>query len=301
MTDSPILDVAVRISKALLWLFTTQTGLQCLGAAILFTLLVRLFKSLKERSLLLAATGKKMGIGNAFSVMVQEIVSIGVMAAANIPILIATAAILSVVLALSGTVAKLDEFLTLQQKIREYSLVLKNLERRHKVARVECTEQVGGKTTLSIEYFDQKGRPVKGGGEAIEIQGTDIFIDALVINFAYSGIESGEKRNLAIPYRVFSEKVAQANGLPLKIATSHGIPPFMEREEHQVFGLEKTVFESRLTELMKLATDAERARKAGLVRSLHGNAVHKVMQKGDSFYIWVEQSGGLTIKDESRF
>ena len=301
MTDNPLLDIAVQISRALLWLFTTKAGLLSLGIAFLLAFFVRYSKTLKERSLLMAASGKRAGLGTAGAVLVQEIVSVGASVAANIPILIAVVAILSIVVALSGTVTKLDEFLTLQQKIREYSLVMKNLDRRQKVARVECLKQENGKTALLIVYYNQDGHPVDGGEERINIQGTDIFIDALVVNFAYSGIESGEKRNLAVPYRVFSDKVSQSKGVRLKIAAPERIPYFLKRDDHQVYGLDKEVFDTRLSELLTLATDAERARKAGLIRSLYGNAVHRVMTKGDAFIMWVEQTGGLTIKEEHDF
>ncbi len=301
MTESPVLEVAVRISKALLWLFTTRVGLQCVAGAFLLYLLARFLKALRDRSLLLTAAGKRPGVINALSVLLQELLSMAAWAAANIPLLLGVAAVLTLVVALSGTVAKLDEFLTLRQKIQEYTLVLKHLEGRHKVARVECVGQADGKTTLAIAYFDQNGKPVPGAKERVEIGGTDIYIDALVVNFAYSGIESGEQRNLAVPYRVFSEKVAQRDGVPLKTASSSGVPYFLERGAHQVYGLDKPVFDARLTELVRLAGDAEAARKAGLVRSLYGNAVHRVVAAGDAFFIWVEQTGGLTIKEESAF
>ena len=301
MTDSPVLKVAVDVSKTLLWIFTTHSGLSCLAGGLLLLFFIRFFKSLRDRSLLLAAANKKSGLFSATSVLLDELVSIGVWVAANVPMLIAVVAILSIVVALSGTVAKVDEYLNLQQKIREYSLVLKNLERRYKVARVECIKQENNVTTLSIIYYDQNGKPVKGNQQRIEIRGADIYIDALVVNFAYSGIESGEKRNLAVPYRVFSEKVAQKEGIPLRIAES-GIVPFVyERAEHQIIGMDKSVFDARLTELLSVARDAERAREAGLVRSIYGNAVHRTMTPGDAFFIWTEQSGGLTIKEESVF
>jgi hypothetical protein len=39
----------------------------------------------------------------------------------------------------------------------------------------------------------------------------------------------------------------------------------------------------------------------GIVRSLYGDAVHRVAKKGDVFTVWVEQSGGLTVKDPAAF
>jgi hypothetical protein len=37
------------------------------------------------------------------------------------------------------------------------------------------------------------------------------------------------------------------------------------------------------------------------VRSLYGDAVHRAARKGDSFTVWVEQSGGLSVKDSTSF
>ena len=301
MTDNPILAMALQIAKAMLWLFTAQKGLICLGIGVLCVLLVHLSKALKERDLLLAASGRRGGITSVFVVMFQEFVSIAGWVVANIPILISAVAILGLVVALSGTVTKLSEFLSIEQRIREYDLVLKNLERRHKVARVKCLKQKNGKTTLSLIYFDQNGSSVEGSEERVEILGADIYIDAFVLNFAYSGIASGEQRNLAFPHRVFSDKVPQKNGVPLKIASFQHIPYFFERSAYQVYGMEKSVYDSRLNELLELSKNAENARKVGVVRSLYGNAVHTEVKEGDTFFIWVEQSGGLTIKNESRF
>lgn len=301
MTESPAFAIALRISKVLLWLFTSKPGLVCLGAAVFLLLAIRYAKALKERSLLLAAAGKKMGFGRACSALAEETVSIGAMAAANVPALITMAAILSVALAMSGTVAKLDEFLSLQRKIKEYSLVLKNLDRRYKVARLECVGQDEGKTKLLVRYFDQNGSVPPDGEERLEISGSDIYVDALVINFAYSGIESGERINLAMPYRIFSEKVAQDQGIELKIAKRGATPFVYRRNAAEVYGIDKQTYDQRLGELMATATDAERARKAGLVRSIYGSAVHRVMKKGDAFIVWAEQSGGLSVKEERSF
>lgn len=301
MTDSPVLQVALRISQALLWLFTTKLGLACLGAACLALLSIRYAKALKERSLLLSAAGKKMGFGRACSALAEETVSIGAMAAANVPALITMTALLGLALAMSGTVAKVDEFLGLQKKIKEYSLVLKNLDRRYKVARLQCLGQEEGKTALLVSYYDQNGIVPPDGEERLEIPGSDIYLDALVANFAYSGIESGERINLAIPYRLFSEKVAQDRGIELKIA-KRGVTPYAyRRDAADVYGIDKDTYDRRVEELLDAAKDAEKARKAGIVRSLYGSAVHRVMRKGEAFIVWTEQSGGLTVKDEKAF
>ncbi len=301
MNQDPLFKLALGLSRALLWLFTTQSGILCLGSSLLFLLFVRFAKVLRERSLLYQAAGKKMGFGSALSSMGEESLSLFALAAANLPTLLGLAAVLSLNLALSGTLSQLDTFLNLQKKIQEYSLVVKNLERRYKVARLECLAQDSATTGLRITYFDQGGKAVPGAEQELSLPGKDIFLDALVLNFAYSGIESGEKRNLAIPYRIFSEFLAQEEGIKLLVSAEGGSPYVFQREAQDVYGLEKSAFDVRLGELLDAAFDPEKARKAGILRSVYGNAVHRIMKKGDSFLVWVEQSGGLSIKEERAF
>jgi hypothetical protein len=50
----------------------------------------------------------------------------------------------------------------------------------------------------------------------------------------------------------------------------------------------------------KFITDKETARKEG-VRSAYGNAVHKRVREGQVITVWVEQTGGLVIKETEDF
>jgi len=66
-------------------------------------------------------------------------------------------AILALVVGLSGVVTRFDEYLNLQRRIREYGIVLKNIEGRTKVARVERLPGSGGAGRYAIEYFGEGG------------------------------------------------------------------------------------------------------------------------------------------------
>ena len=73
------------------------------------------------------------------------------------------------------------------------------------------------------------------------------------------------------------------------------------RSADELYGMDSSAYDARLAELMAVLRTDEAARGAGIVRSLYGNAVHRGVKKGDSFVVWVEQSGGLSVKDQSSF
>jgi hypothetical protein len=249
----------------------------------------------------MAAAGKKMRAGAACAAMAEETVSLAAVALTNLPTLLCALAVLSVCLALSGTTASYAQYLENQRKIKEYGIVVKNLERRYKVARVECLEQEGGKSRIAIACYDQKGQEVKEAARTMELPGTQIFLDSIVLNFAYSGIESGEDRNLALPYRVFTEALPQEKGFPLGLEDSKGLPYVYQRSAQELYGIEKADFDSRLADLWALTRDGDKARKAGIVRSVYGSAMHRGLKKGESFTLWIEQSGGLSVKADRDF
>jgi hypothetical protein len=81
----------------------------------------------------------------------------------------------------------------------------------------------------------------------------------------------------------------------------HGVPLMYRRSGEELYGIGSEAYDARLAELMAALRTDEAARGAGIVRSLYGDAVHRGVKKGDSFIVWVEQSGGITIKDGASF
>jgi hypothetical protein len=73
------------------------------------------------------------------------------------------------------------------------------------------------------------------------------------------------------------------------------------RSADELYGIGLDAYEARLAELMAAFRTDEAARSSGIVRSLYGDAVHRGVKKGDSFSVWVEQSGGLSVKDATAF
>jgi hypothetical protein len=215
--DDPAMKAALAVSKAFSFLFTTKIGLISLASAALLIAAIRIGSAARSRILLEAAAGKKGGFAAGTRGAAAEIASGIAWSASNLPTLVTSLAILALVVGLSGVVTRFDEYLNLQRRIREYGIVLKNLEGRTKVARVERLERAGSEGRYAVEYFGAGGEGKPAAREEFDLAGKEIYFDAIVLNFEFSGIEAGEAENIAVPYRIFSDEVPQMEGKRLAI------------------------------------------------------------------------------------
>jgi hypothetical protein len=219
--------------------------------------------------------------------------------------LLPTLALLAVatlsLVAVGETVSRMEEAAAAAARIRELRAVVRNLERSVKVAEVRVLSRAQGVTKLSFSYFEPASPTKPVATKEIEIAGSDIYFDAVVLNFDYSEIEEGRRTNLAIPYRVFSDEVPQAEAIPLGAFDAEGIPYAFHRADEDVYGLAPEVYRARLAELMEIAKTDAASRKEGIVRSLYGSALHKRVQVGDVLELRIEQTGGMTVKERFPF
>jgi len=166
---------------------------------------------------------------------------------------------------------------------------------------VAVLEAGGGRFVAEFSYYEGgRARPL-AAPQRIELRGAELFVDAVVCNFAYSEIAQGRARNLALPYRAFSDEVPQAEGPALALLDDLGVPLVFRLPAEELYGIAPDRYAARVAELSAFLRSEEASRGAGIVRSLYGAAVHRPARKGDRFSIWIEQSGGLTIKDAFSF
>ncbi|MBL8968522.1 MAG: hypothetical protein JNG85_16070 [Spirochaetaceae bacterium] len=83
----------------------------------------------------------------------------------------------------------------------------------------------------------------------------------------------------------------------MSLLDDSGVPLVFRLPAEDLYGIAPERYAARVAELSALLRSDEASRGAGIVRSLHGAAVHRPVRKGDRFSIWIEQTGGLTIKD----
>ncbi|MFN8254830.1 MAG: hypothetical protein U0W24_04020 [Bacteroidales bacterium] len=294
------------ISNLVIFLFTTGTGITILIAGFLGIIFLSVYNALKERDLayMAAKPGESRGapFHDKIFITSRAIAKVLLKMISNIPVFLAVFIFLIMITGLSKTIDSVGDFFLKQQRIKELQSVLKQLDQRYKVAEVEVADynQLLDETELNIRFYDYALLGLSDQVQTVKIKGQDIYFDAVVLNFEYSEITTGNEKNLVIPYRIFSDKIPQEMGVPLNIADMNGIPFIFKRNDTDIYGMERNTYSQRVKEIMGYITDKNKAREAG-IRSVYGNAVHKVVNKGDVLNIWIEQTGGLVIKESTGF
>jgi len=288
-------------AAALRFLLTTLPGLLLLGAILTLLFGFRLWSVARQRQLACQAAGQTLRWPERLALLFKEVSAMGAALVAGLPAILAVLAISGTVYAVADSLERFDRIQENARRISELTTVLRNLEQRHRVAEVQVRSAANGLVKLDLNYFLPGDSSTVAGHQYIEIAGTTIYFDAIVCNFDYTEIAAGRRVNLAIPYRVFSDRVPQIQGISLALRDSAGVPYMYKQADDQIYGLTPEIYHARLAELMQLLDNEPAARLNGIVRSVYGSAVHRRVQSGDRFTIWVEQSGGLVIKTPADF
>jgi hypothetical protein len=293
--------ILFAISDAAVFLFTTSAGIAALAAALMLGAVLKLWSALSSGRLMAEAAGESFGAGHAIGIALRELGGMGLKAAGALPILIGIAAVLATLVGISDAARKMDEYVEGRMRVAELTATVRNLDRRYKAIEVRVDDLADGRIKATLAFFDRLGAAEPARTQAVDLAGKELYLDAIVCNFDYSEIAAGRAVNLAIPYKVFSDQVPEAEGVALSILDDTGIPLMYRREPGELYGIANDAFVSRRGELMGLLRSDQAARGAGIARSLYGSAAHKAVRKGESFAVWVEQTGGLTIKEPSAF
>lgn len=293
------------ISDILLFLGTTLTGWLILGSLFVLILGIALASALYKARLLARSAGIKLGVWGSLLTVFETLGKLGTLIIENLPVLVLILLGALSMISIGETIKKVDAALMAGERIRELQAVLRNLDRSIKVAELRVNSTAGGYISFDITFFAgttaSSALAKAAETRSFTIKGKELYIDSLVLNFDYSEIAAGRRVNIAIPYRVFSDEVPQIEGISLGGMDRQGIPYMFYRSDEDIYGIAPAVYRQRLAELVQLVQSDERARQAGIVRSLYGSALHKRVSPGDRLEIRSEQTGGLTLQEKLRF
>ncbi len=294
-------SLVFAVSDAATFLLTRPAGWAVLGGVLAAGFALRVSAALRDRYLACEAAGRRLGAGQGIGLFLKELFGSLGAAVAVLPTIAAVLVGSVLLVGVSDSVRRLDEIAENRARISELSAVVRNLERRYRVADVRVLSADGRTAHLSLDFYDSRtpGKPVRT--QEVSVEGSEVFVDALVLDFAYSEIESGRRVNLALPYRVYGNLQAPADGQELALLDDKGVPLLYRRAEAEIYGIDPETYDARLEELMELLEDEGARRKAGILRSVFGAAVRRKARAGDSFTVWIEQTGGLTIKGDGGF
>jgi hypothetical protein len=296
-----VITAIKTVSRLLHAVFASPPGLILLFTVILLLLLIWLSLAVRRHALLVKAAGRRFNARAAFSACLEALFALAGRIVVHLPVLILSALVFLSIAGLGSAITGIEEARAASRRISELSRVIRNLERSAKVADVEVLSYRNGVTSLALDFYDPSF-----GEEAVErrelsMAGRDIYVDAMILNFDYSEIGEGRRINLAIPYRLFSEALSQAEGIPLGANDILGVPYIFNRSDTDIYGLAPDIYRKRLMEFVELIRDEKAAREEGIVRSVYGSAVHRRTAPGDKFEIRVEQTGGLTLREKRAF
>ena len=191
------------------------------------------------------------------------------------------------------------------KRIQELNITIKNLSNSESFARVTLINEIsrGGKApikTYKVDVLNTDGDVIST--QSFQLEGEEIVIDSININFDYSRIGNGEKINIAYPYRVYSELVPPSKAKPLTcMYNEENIPVIYMLDKDEILGLSEDVYYSRLKEVFDIIKSEDLSRENGIKSSI-GNALHFVMKVNDVIDINIEGTGGISAsKHETLF
>jgi len=188
----------------------------------------------------------------------------------------------------------------LEQEVSQKEMQLDFLRERRRIARIEVLEQredagrPGGMVTrFQFLELDPSGKPYNEGNWH-EIDGDLLYIEALVIKFDDSFVESNDLlrgSSLLLFRRLFGEYQNPADGFaidsvgqfPRAYSPEEGAPPF-HRDLWKRF--------------WDYALNPDIVRESG-VRAMHGEAPFIKLAPGKTYDVELRTSGGLTIRTQT--
>lgn len=189
-----------------------------------------------------------------------------------------------------------------EREIQRLRQAIQHLNASYPIARLAVASQRplddGEITTDVVVWFlDEEGRRV-GERRKFELAGKRVYFEALLIVFESPLVESGERRAMAFPTRLFSEEVPPRDGHALEVLDERGVPVAYDRAELPADpGLSLSEYRDVLRRFWELANDPDEAKAYG-IDVLQGQAVFTEYEVGRFYSIFVEADGGLTIRPE---
>ena len=292
------------VSELIQYLFTTKEGLWILAILFLLYFFISLGNLFWHRKMLHLSARSSYERGRVpgaekIAIIFSHITKVIFNIVMKFPVLLAALLLVFFISGVTDSVTQMHNYVENQKKINKLETTLKNLNQSYKVAEMEVTDvdysdMTDIKSTLEFAFYDYADMGFVSDTQRITMSGRDIYIDAIVMNFKYTQISSGEDINLAIPYRVYSNKVSQIEGTKLRLKDENGVPFIFHRPEDKVYGINNKKFSDNLSTIAGYVKNPDTARQAG-IRSTYGNAVHTRVRAGQKYEIQVEQTGGLTL------
>jgi len=172
---------------------------------------------------------------------------------------------------------------------KKLKLAIENLTREEQIgyAKVLRQETIDGKLYTTLKFVETaRGNQLKKVLERdYTIEGDVVFFDALIVTFNNADVMTGEKRALYLWRRVYGEKMAPSDGLPIEMEAR--APKRYADFLAQLSLPEQEMFWDAV---WRLADDPDVLKKHG-VKAVYGNAVYKKLRPGLIYVFKISANG----------
>ncbi|MDA1054811.1 MAG: hypothetical protein O3C40_30665 [Planctomycetota bacterium] len=192
-----------------------------------------------------------------------------------------------------------DEVAAQLKEIERLDTAMRLLKVDHRMARVSVVEQVKDEaagsavTHVDFQEINGNGDPI-GAPKRFEIKGDVLYIDCWVVKFDDKYIEQADidrSTSLVLFRRIFGEMQEPRDGFALD---EDGLRPVVYGRGGEMSEFEQKIWD----DFWEVANSKAKQDELG-IRAIHGEALSIKAMKGNTYYIDLRASGGLSLKPAS--
>lgn len=298
LLSESIMPIIKAFNSAFLYIITSGIIWIILGLILFMPVLFSLFRLLFQK-------GNEEGgrrFGYVFSGFMESLSKNAGDFISRLPSLAVSLMMFSLVLALSFSIESIYDFVVITRENHRLEKTIDHLQRRYKAGEIYIIRRFRRDNIPYVQFklslFSSSSSDEASGAfhtEEYVIAGNRLYFDTLTFNFQFADIENGSARNITIPIAIYSDRTSPSKGIKLPLYSENGTLKLHHLSNSEIYGITPDEFGIQLQRIASWVQNPENARQAG-VRSINGSAIAGNYVPGDTFSIFVENTGGLSIQ-----
>lgn len=197
---------------------------------------------------------------------------------------------------ISGYVKDSARALALYREVKLLEAALHNLKTERKVLEIVSTNAGADPEShiLTMTYYawdPVQEKDVETFKDHVQLSGRRFYLDFGVLNFDYSLVETGKRKNLAFPNRIFTDRISYEDG-PSVLKTTNRVPYTFLLDGKALYSIDPDEYAEEIASIMEAVTNDKKARRMG-IRSSYGEAIAFVPENGRLYTFYTSGTGGL--------
>ena len=289
----PIYDIIV-------YFITSNSGFYWLILIFAFYVIFSLMNAIRQRIFFANSSRnhrKNISLIEILYIITSELSGIFFKIIIKTPLVIGILLLFLFVGGFSKEIKKIDAFIEKSNQKEEIKSVFKHIDKKIKIAEVSVLSKKDSETNLldfKFRFCDINGEILPNDTQVISLKGNIFYISSIIFNFSYSSIADFKSKNLFIIDKIYTNEIAENQGVKLNFNKEKQLPYFYKLSEKELWGIDKTVYETQLKSLLSLSNKLEEAKKLGV--KIEKITLSDKLFKGQKFWLWIDMNGKLSIE-----